>query len=91
MSVHHKDGNKKFSHKEFRTMMTGLGEKLSDEQVDEVIREIDTDGDGQIDHDEFIRYCTLCTLYSLCTHCALTVHSLCTHCALTMHSLCTHN
>jgi hypothetical protein len=31
-----------------------------------------------------------CTLYSLCTHCALTVHSLSTHYPLTVHSLSTH-
>jgi calmodulin len=28
--------------------MTNLGEKLSDEEVDEMIREADCDGDGQV-------------------------------------------
>lgn len=29
-------------------MIANLGEKLSDEEVDEMIREADSDGDGQI-------------------------------------------
>ena len=28
--------------------MTNLGEKLTDEEVDEMIREADIDGDGQV-------------------------------------------
>ena len=34
--------------------MTNLGEKLTDEEVDEMIREADVDGDGQINYDEFV-------------------------------------
>ena len=41
--------------------MTNLGEKLSDQEVEEMIREADTDGDGQINYDEFVRVRTPCS------------------------------
>ena len=31
--------------------MTNLGEKLTDDEVDEMIREADIDGDGQINYE----------------------------------------
>jgi hypothetical protein len=35
--------------------MTTLGEKLNEDEVDEMIREADVDGDGQINYDEFVK------------------------------------
>lgn len=35
--------------------MTNLGEKLSEDEVAEMIREADLDGDGQINYEEFCR------------------------------------
>ena len=40
---------------ELRHVMTNLGEKLTDDEVDEMIREADIDGDGHINYEEFCR------------------------------------
>lgn len=40
--------------------MTTLGEKLTEEEVDEMIREADVDGDGQINYEEFVKVRTTC-------------------------------
>lgn len=40
---------------ELRHVMTNLGEKLDDEEVDEMIREADIDGDGQLNIQEFVK------------------------------------
>lgn len=45
------DGNGYISAAELRHVMTNLGEKLTDEEVDEMVREADIDGDGQINYD----------------------------------------
>jgi calmodulin len=53
--VFDKDGNGFISAAELRHVMTNLGEKLSDVEVDEMIREADVDGDGQINYEEFVK------------------------------------
>jgi calmodulin len=71
--VFDKDGNGFISAAELRHVMTNLGEKLTDEevtlnaflsiyfnifQVDEMIREADIDGDGQVNYEEFVKMMT---------------------------------
>ena len=45
-----KDGSGKISEDELRTVMQSLGERLTDEELKEMIREADVDGDGEIDY-----------------------------------------
>ena len=45
------DGNGLISAAELKHVLTNLGEKLTDEEVDEMIREADIDGDGQVNYD----------------------------------------
>ena len=46
-----------YSAAELRHVMTNLGEKLTDEEVDEMIREADVDGDGQVNYEgELLQY-----------------------------------
>lgn len=35
--------------------MHNLGEKLTDEEIAEMIREADADGDGEVDYNEFVK------------------------------------
>lgn len=35
--------------------MINLGEKLTDEEVEKMIKEADLDGDGQVNYEEFVR------------------------------------
>jgi calmodulin len=53
--VFDKDGNGFISAAELRHIMTNLGEKLTDEEADEMIREADVDGDGMINYEEFVK------------------------------------
>ena len=49
--VFDKDGNGNISAAELRHVMTNLGEKLTDEEVDKMIRGADIDGDGQVNYE----------------------------------------
>nr|CCA27181.1 PREDICTED: similar to calmodulin putative [Albugo laibachii Nc14] len=53
--VFDKDGNGYISAAELRHIMTNLGEKLTDEEVDEMILEADINKDGLIEYKEFVR------------------------------------
>ena len=49
------DGNGYITAAELRHVMTNLEEKLTDEEIDEMINEADIDGDGQINYEEFVK------------------------------------
>ena len=49
--VFDKDGNGYISALELRHVMTNLGEKLTEDEVDEMIAEADQDGDGQVNYE----------------------------------------
>ncbi|KAJ6656349.1 hypothetical protein lerEdw1_003852 [Lerista edwardsae] len=53
--VFDKDGNGFISAAELRHIMTNLGEKLTSEEVEDMIKEADIDGDGQVNYEEFLR------------------------------------
>ncbi|KAL3874509.1 hypothetical protein ACJMK2_037518 [Sinanodonta woodiana] len=53
--VFDKDGNGLISAAELRHVMINLGEKLTDEEVDDMIKAADINGDGMVDYHEFLR------------------------------------
>ncbi|RIB17664.1 hypothetical protein C2G38_2131912 [Gigaspora rosea] len=53
--VFDKDNNGLISAAELRQVMNNIGEKLTDEEIDEMIHEADVDGDGQINYEEFVK------------------------------------
>lgn len=53
--VFDKDGNGYITAMELRDIMTNMGEKLTEEEVDDMIREADIDQDGRINYQEFSR------------------------------------
>lgn len=54
-NVFDKDKNGYISAGELKLVMASLGEKLSDDEVNEMIKEADIDGDGEINFEEFKR------------------------------------
>ena len=53
--VFDKDGTGTISAAELRHVMTTLGEKLSEDEVDELLRDADTNNDGIIRYEEFVK------------------------------------
>lgn len=49
------DGNGKITSEELRLIMENLGEKLTDEEIDDMVKEADIDGDGEINYEEFVK------------------------------------
>ena len=45
-----KDGDGFIDAAELRHLLTNLGEKLTEQEVDEMIREVDIDGDGKVNY-----------------------------------------
>lgn len=53
--VFDRDGNGLISAHELRFVMSTSGEQLTEEDIEEMIREADENGDGYIDYEEFVR------------------------------------
>ena len=53
-----KDGNGFISAADLSHMMTNIGENLTDEEVNEMIREADIAGDGHVNYEEFVTMMT---------------------------------
>ncbi|KAL5008516.1 hypothetical protein ScPMuIL_014097 [Solemya velum] len=58
-----RDGNGFIDADELRICMMNLGEKLTKEEVEEMIKEVDIDFDGRMDYEEFVKL--MCTKYPL--------------------------
>lgn len=48
------DGSGAISMDEFRKVMSKEGAQMTDEEIDEIIKEVDVNGDGQMNIDEFV-------------------------------------
>ena len=55
VQVFDEDENGYICANELKYVMTTLGEKMTDEEVDEMIKAADADEDGQISYEEFVK------------------------------------
>ena len=53
--VFDKDGNGFITADELAIVMANLGEKLSPSELKEMMKEADSNGDGKIDYEEFVK------------------------------------
>ena len=53
-SVFDKDGNGVISPAELRHVLSNIGQKLSDDEIDEIMRDTDEDEDELINYEEFV-------------------------------------
>ncbi len=51
-----KDGSGSIDHKEFFKVLKNLGQNVTKEEVDNIIKDLDQDNSGEISFDEFITY-----------------------------------
>ena len=49
-----RDGNGYIDLRELKTVITRMGEPLSDREAEEIFRVADLNGDGKLDYDEFV-------------------------------------
>lgn len=54
--VFDKNNDGLISSNELRHVMTSLGERLSEEEVDDMIKEADLDGDGMVNYEGTVQY-----------------------------------
>ena len=67
--VFDREGNGFINAAEIRRVMTNLGDKLNDEEVDEMIREADLDGDGQVNYEGKLQILNAFLQLNYNTHC----------------------
>jgi calmodulin len=53
--VFDKDGNGYITKNELRHLMNNIGENFTEKEIEEMIREADTDGDGKVNYSEFVQ------------------------------------
>ncbi|CAG2235457.1 CALM [Mytilus edulis] len=53
-----KNSDGKIDPNELKKVMVNIGEKLTDEEANEMIKEADVDGDGKVNYEEFVKMMT---------------------------------